>query len=611
MDLFIDGCPLQTQSRDRGIGRYTSCLLATLRKIRPNWKLRIIEHTGLPSIPAHRAAGLPIVQFTAPLAYDLDQPANYPVNDLYFGDWLNAAGPDHVLFTSVFEKLGVVPRFTGPCPSLSAMIYDLIPILFPGQYGVLRGWGEGWYGRRFRDISRMDRLFAISAATAADTRRLLGTDGPPVVNVRGAVDSRFIPIPADRLPQAAAAVNEKYGIKPPFLLYIGAEDYRKNLYGMVTSFAALPPEIRRSYQVVITCKLPSPHREEVARLADRLGVGDRVICTGFVPDEDLIVLYQTCRLFLFPSLYEGLGLPVLEALLCGAPVACSNCSSMPEFAGNFAEYFDPRNPESMVAAITESLSRPRDEGRVERERFARSFRWEETAEAVAAGIEAGRRTRQSCGRLAWVSASAPDNRPGRLDSEDVLSHLARGWDVAMVLPDSARAPHLANRGLLLAPQELAARAAAVAFDLYVLNVGAGNPAPALYEAATRAPTLVVLSDPRPSGYRAEALRPLLTGAAAVAVASPEMRVWARTVTDAPVLLAPREAGAPAPAAVWLDTAIREAAARVSPTRRWMDAAVKALSDLPAPPSSGLLEDWARLRSKNENIPNPLRLTAAA
>jgi glycosyltransferase involved in cell wall biosynthesis len=608
MDLLIDGCPLQTDARKRGIGRYTSCLLAALRHVRPSWRMRVIEHSGLPPISGDRAAHLPILPFAAPLPCDLAAPANYPVNDLYFADWILAQDPGHVLFASLFEKPGVVPRFTGRRPPVSAIVYDLIPVLFPDQYGLLQG-GERWYSRRFRDLCEMDRLFAISAATAADTRRLLGPDGPSVVNVRGAVDSKFMPLAEVRLPRSMAAVHEKYRIAPPFLLYVGGEDYRKNLTGAISGFATLPPEIRRYYQLVIACRLPPQPLEEASRLADRLGVAERVRFTGYVTDEELLVLYQTCRLFFFPSLYEGLGLPVLEALMCGTPVACSNCSSMPEFAGDVARMFDPRSSESMAAALADCLAEPREQGRADREQFARSFNWDETAEAVAAGIESGRRNPRRRGRIVWVSATSPDPRPGRLDSAEILALLARNWDVDLVLPASARSPALAHRHLLLDPHEFADRAAASPFDLCVLNIGAKGPDPLVFDAAHRGPFLMVLNDPSPSGYSAASFRPLLVGAAAIVAASPEVRTWARTATDSPVLLPPRLTAAEADAA-WLEAAIHDAAARVGSHRRWVDAAVEVLSGLPAAPPPEAIEAWARLRLKAASVPPP-RVTVAA
>lgn len=594
MDLLIDGCPLQTPARDRGIGRYTTGLLGGLRRVRPHWTMTVVEHGRLPAVPPDRLAGLPSVRFDAPLPYDLAAPANYPVNDRYYADWLLARRPDHVLFASVFEKLGVVPRYADRRPPQSAVMYDLIPVLFPEQYHTFRN-DERWYARRFRDTAGMDRLFAISAAAAADARRLLGPDGPPVANIRGAVDPKFVPFPPDKLPLAAAKVRARYGIQEPFLLYVGGEDYRKNLTGALAGFGALPAHLRDKHQLVIACGLPPHLRADVDRTADRLGVGGRVLTTGFVPDDELILLYQTCRLFFFPSLYEGLGLPVIEALTCGAPVACSNGSSLPEFAGDVSWLFDPHSPRAIADALVGCLAEPRDQRRADRERFAATFTWDATAEVVATGVEAGRRAPAARRRrLAWLTSAAPTDRSDRLDSAAVLAHLGRTWDVELVLPDHARTDALAHRHLLLSPAELDDRAGARPFDLVVFTADADDPDPAVLAAAGRHPGLVVLNHPHPTAYRVPMVRQLVARAAGVVAGSAEVRAWVRTVSDAPVVLAPRLPD-DAAAAAWLDAAAGDAAARCGGERRWLDGAANALADLADPPAAEWLDRWARLR----------------
>lgn len=596
MDLLIDGCPLQTPARDRGIGRYTTGLLSGLKAVRPQWTMTVIEHGRLPAIPPDRLAGVPSVRFDAPLPYDLATPQNYPVNDRYFADWLLARHSDHVLFASVFEKLGVVPHFTDRRPPTSAVMYDLIPVLFPEQYNSLRS-GEAWYAQRFRDVCRLDRLFAISAAATADARRLLGPDGPPVSNIRGAVNRSFVPFPPDKLPLAAAKVRAKYGVREPFLLYVGGEDYRKNLTGALAGFGALPPAVRDKHQLVIACGLPDHIRAEVQRAADKLGVSDRVVVTGFVSDDELILLYQTCRVFFFPSLYEGLGLPVIEALTCGAPVACSNLSSLPEFAGDVSWQFDPHSPRAMADALAGCLAEPREQRRAERERFAGTFTWEKTAEAVATGIEAGRRPAvPRRPRLAWLTSTAPDDRPQRLDSFAVLGRLAQGWDVEVAVPTAARTDALAARHLLLSPDELNARADADPFDLCVTVIGDADPDPGVLAAAVRRGGLVVLNHPHPSAYRVAEIRRVLARAAAVVVSSADVRTWVRNATNAPVVLTPAFADPTGVAAAdWLGAVARDAVGRTGPDRRWLDGVANALADLTEPPAAEWFDRWAKLR----------------
>ena len=601
MYLLVDGGPLQTPARDRGIGRYTSALLGGLRAVRPGWRVEVLEHARLEPIPTDRVRGLPVRRFDAPLPYDLAAPENRAVNDRNYADWLTAHRPDHVLLASVFEKLGVVPKFVGPRPPVSAVLYDLIPVLFPEHYGVCRP-DEAWYAQRVRDAAGVDALFAISAAAAADARRLLGPGCPRVLNVRGAVDPSFVPLPPDRLPAATAVVREKFGIDGPFVLYVGGPDYRKNLAGAVAGFAALPPEVRSGFRLVIACSLPGDIRDETLRTADRLGLAGRVVTTGYVSDEDLIALYQAARVFFFPSIYEGLGLPVLEALRCGTPVACSGCSSLPEFAGESAHLFDPHDPRSMARALGRALAEPEALGRDERVAFARSFTWERTAEAVAAEIESCRPARPRARRVAWVAADPPGP-----ETVEWLGELEPEFHIELVLPTASITADLAARFRILAPDEIDGRHDAAPFDVVVVAVGeTGILHPDIRTVAVRYRGLLILPSLHGITYPAGELSHLVGRAAGAVVTKPEDRQWVRTLTEAPVLaLTDREAGRSLVAA-----ALRATAARLDEADlRWVDAVANALAAVREPLPPTVFEDWAGLRRAADRTVTPLPAAA--
>src|SRR5262249_25635490 len=154
----------------------------------------------------------------------------------------------------------------------------------------------------------------------------------------------------------------------------------KNLSGALEAFAELSPAQRANLDLVVACYLSHGHRRELERKALDLGIGDAVKLTGYVSDDELRALYQMCRVFFFPSLYEGLGLPVLEAMQCGAPVVASNSSSVPEFAGNVSWLADARSSSGMAEALASALAEPRDRRRAERVAHARTFTWQRSAE---------------------------------------------------------------------------------------------------------------------------------------------------------------------------------------------------------------------------------------
>ncbi len=385
-------------SRLRGIGRYSSNLLRALAEVRPQWRIEVVQNNILPPIAREDLAGRPILTFHPPAPADLQY---QELNERYYADWLTARGADGVLILSHCEGWeALVPSFCGPRPRVYGIAYDLIPLLYPERYlkdiCVAR-----WYAQRFRHLLKSDVLFAISEATARDVRFLGAEQTPQVVNVGGAVDPLFAPLSPEDLASVATRIRQCFGLKREFLLYVGAADYRKNLEGTIRAFGALPADCRAPFDLAVVCRLKHAERIAFEAIAQEAGVASslKLICSA--TDEDLRALYQMCRLFFFPSLYEGLGLPVLEALHCGAPVVTSNCSSLPEYAGPVSWLGNPSSPEAMARVLEEALAEPRDARREERCEFARSFRWQKTAEKVCSIMERGGRCR------AQTTASAP------------------------------------------------------------------------------------------------------------------------------------------------------------------------------------------------------------
>src|SRR5205823_9622292 len=135
--------------------------------------------------------------------------------------------------------------------------------------------GCAWYADRLRALAATDLVLANSESTAADTRRLLGPDAPPVVNVRGAAEPGFSALPADLFPDAEQRVRARFGLDRPFLLYVGAMDARKNMAGAIAGFAALPPAARAPFDLVLACPLTHAWRADLPAAPERPGVRDR------------------------------------------------------------------------------------------------------------------------------------------------------------------------------------------------------------------------------------------------------------------------------------------------------------------------------------------------
>ncbi|MHB1421617.1 MAG: glycosyltransferase family 4 protein [Gemmataceae bacterium] len=496
MHLLIDGQALQTSSsRQRGIGRYSSNLLRALAAARPSWRIEVVQNGVLTPIAADDLNGLPVLSFQPPLRLTIE---NHEINDCYYADWLTARCADGVLVLSHCEGWdAVVPIFRGRRPRVFGITYDLIPLLYPEHY--LTNFGTlHWYAHRFRHMLRSDALLAISEATARDVRALGGASSPLVVNIGGAVDPLFTTLSPSELPARAQQVRERFGLHREFLLYVGTPEYRKNLRGAILAFGALEPACQNAFDLAVVCRMKPSERSSIEETARRAGVASalRLICSA--DDEDLRALYQMCRLFFFPSLYEGLGLPVLEALQCGAPVVTSNCSSLPEYAGTISWMGDPGSPRDMARVLQQALTEPREARRDEREAFARTFSWRKTADRACAVMEritmrksnAARRRR----RLAWVMPLAKEAGSHIEYAQKLLPRLAERYDIDLIAASKhyEATKGLARHHIILTAAEVVARHLALPYDMFIYLISGPPSSPDMLTLLHQYPGLIVL-----------------------------------------------------------------------------------------------------------------------
>jgi glycosyltransferase involved in cell wall biosynthesis len=506
MYLLIDGQALQTpDSRHRGIGRYTSNLIRAVARARPSWRVEVVWNHNLEPISQDQVGDVALLEFVPPLPPAEETRA---ANARYYADWLAARGPDAILLTSCFEYNAVVPWFGRCRPPVYTVMYDLIPLVFSDYYLGDRG-TRARYGHHFRLALNAEGLLAISEATARDVRSLAGPDCPAVVNVAGAPDPAFAPLPEPQLAATLQEVRQRIRLDREFILFVGGNDFRKNMPNAIRAFAALGPEYHARFDLVIVCQLTADARLALEAEGRAAGVGHALKLTGFINDEELRALYQSCRLFFFPSLYEGLGLPVVEALSCGAPVVASNCSSVPEYAGPCSWLADPTCPQAMAQAIRQALDEPRDARLSERVAFAQTFTWERTAEQACQLIEQPRppavpRRR----RIAWVSPLPPVPSGISDYSQEMLAHLRDRFDIELVVDPRQRtvAAPLAIKHAIITGQEMASRHQARPYDLIVYHVGNSVFHVYMLELLACFPGLVVLHDYHLGGLFWEAQR---------------------------------------------------------------------------------------------------------
>ena len=464
MRIVIDLQGAQTESRFRGIGRYTLALAKAIVRNRGNHEV-LIAISGLfpETIEPVRAAfdGL-LPQENIRVWY-----ASGPVKEGQpENNWRREAAehireaflaslePDVIFITSLFEgffddavtSIGIFDNLT----PVVVMLYDLIPLRDSEHYLRPNPLYEQHYLMKLKYFKRACAWLAISEASAKDGIDI-GLDASQVINISAACDGCFKPI--DISPETKMEVLNRYGIVRPFMLHSGGGDSRKNLHRLIRAYARLSPDLRSSHQLVLAGRIHDAEVKALQRTATSAGLySNELVLTGYIPDGELVVLYNLCRLLVFPSWYEGFGLPVLEAMSCGAPVIAGNVSSIPEVVGREDALFDPFSEESIASKIADVLKN--EEFREELIRHglqqARRFSWDKSARLAISACERLADQHQSQKRallphrrpkLAYISPLPPE-RSGISDySAKLLPELARHYDIEVIVAQ----PYVSDR----------------------------------------------------------------------------------------------------------------------------------------------------------------------
>jgi len=252
-------------------------------------------------------------------------------------------------------------------PRLTATIHDMTGWLMPELHPASNIRAE----RSFAELVRAaDRMIAVSACTKNDAVRVLGLDPAKIDVIHSGVAAAFFDPPRGAIDR----VRNSYALGRPFVLFIGTVEPRKNLDVLLDAFAALPDALRKTHELVVAGPIGWAAEKTKARLDD-------VRYLGYVPEQDLAPLTAAATVFAYPSLYEGFGFPVAQAMAAGVPVITSNVSSLPEVAGDGALLVDPRSTGELRDGLERLLtSEPlrRDLAARGRQR-AEEFRWEKCA----------------------------------------------------------------------------------------------------------------------------------------------------------------------------------------------------------------------------------------
>jgi len=271
---------------------------------------------------------------------------------------------------SIYHETGFFPAKVLSCPQVFTL-YDLSLLKMPQFHPKDRvAFFRFFFQKRFAEA---DHILTISEFMREEIFQHLSINPQKVTAIHLAPSKEFYP----RSSYAVKSAMERYGLKQPFILAVGSIDPRKNLKLILRALAL----IKRSDLTLVIVGWKGwgygELKEEVEKIGDRVNLK----LLGYVSDEDLAGLYGGASVLVYPSLYEGFGLPILEAMSCGCPVICARTSSLPEVAGNAAIFIDPCSPRELADAITTVL----DDILIRRDLIERGFHqagkfsWDKTA----------------------------------------------------------------------------------------------------------------------------------------------------------------------------------------------------------------------------------------
>ncbi len=348
-----------------GIGRYAIELIGALVAIEPENPPILLT----PAPPRYLPHAERYLQ--RPLAFSRRLPALLTLGSLQLPR--QARGLD-----LLHDPTGNAPfLFVSPSTRLVVTMHDIFALAYPQTSTLL----EKLIARLWLPLvlPKVNRILTNSQASKADLLRYLPLRESQITVIPYGVGTKFRPLPADQV----AATLARYGLTPGYLLtVVGAQDKRRNLPRLLAAYRLLRQQRETPPLVIIGKPRRSAWEEKAQRPPTSREEGVQYL--GYVPQDDLPAIYNGASVFVFPSLYEGFGLPPLEAMACGTPVACSNMPALPEVVGDAALPFDPHDAETIASAVHRLLHHAalRAELRERGLRRAAQFTWERAARAT-------------------------------------------------------------------------------------------------------------------------------------------------------------------------------------------------------------------------------------
>ncbi|MHB8627284.1 MAG: glycosyltransferase family 4 protein [Aggregatilineales bacterium] len=349
--------------RRAGIHGYIYQLLAHLPAAAPDWQFTVFVGAGDPPDAP---------QFTIKRSrWNTERPTRRIL-------WEQLAQPFQLGGLDLIHELAFVAPVVMPRPFV-VTVYDLSFLRYPERLTRTRR----LYLRRLTDYScrRARRVIAISQSTADDLTNLLHIPSAKIDLAVPGVEARFQPLPAAEIEHFRA----QKGLPDRFMLFVGTIEARKNLPVLLRAYAAVPAADRAIVHLILAGG-KGWLSDDVPRTVEQFGLGDTVHLPGYVADKDLPLWYNAAETFVYPSVYEGWGLPVTEAMACGTPVIVSTASALPEAVGEAGLCVPPDNVPAWTDALAKAIHDPtwRTEYGERGQTRAAGFSWANTAAQIVA-----------------------------------------------------------------------------------------------------------------------------------------------------------------------------------------------------------------------------------
>ena len=372
MNILIDGQTLHSHERNRGIGRYLVNILKSLCCIDTDYSyyISIVKSIDLSAIPIDIRKNVTFLSLenNHREPFDIQEMAYHnQLEDIVFQKQINIYwNPNPLMMNVLFSD-----RVKG-CKNI-ATVHDVIPLIFPEEclYNIPKEIFEN-YVSRIKRLSLFDEIFTDSNSTKKDFLKFSGMDDNKVTVINYGIEDEFF---KESTAEDIDEVKLRYGLPNEYIFTVGGPNFRKNDRNLISALSLLRNDLKNQTNLVLGSSYDSTSKNEIIQHAQDVGLENRIHFTGHIPDGDLKSIYAGCSIFVFPSLYEGFGIPVLEAMAAGKPIAASKTSSIPEVLGSSGYYFDPYNIKSIAESIAKLLENSEEReilsknGKVRAEKF--------------------------------------------------------------------------------------------------------------------------------------------------------------------------------------------------------------------------------------------------